>query len=379
MDKQAFSQLAKPSDEEALPLSQQIFASYYTPLADRTRKRQHKELEGLRAFLQRNNHVVGNLAFDAAAWANVKSEEVEQYLTWLKEQHYSAPSITNLLYTIRIYTRIATEHRFFPQAEYQNLGKIKIAPDQAGQLRIGKQKSTPLAISNTQAQLLLTQPATRRGQTDALIMSLFLRCGLWPREVATLNRHSLNIEKGTLTFYDHNAEEEQTLTLDPQTLEIANAYLRDYSPYGALFVGNRKEGEKQQRLTDRALNTRVRTLGERVGLPTLSPHDCHIYWEQQRERSQQKQQVQQNPTRWAKNTATAHIHDETATTLYQPLLLQPEAVVTERPSRRKTCPDIWNCRSFEGINAWTRSLRQYDCSLYQRIPFASSSDGQTSG
>ena len=281
---------------------------------------------------------MGNLAFDAAAWANVKSEEVEQYLTWLKEQHYSAPSITNLP------IQSASTHVSLLNIDFFHRQNIKISEkskslqtkrDNSG---LGKEKSTPLAISNTQAQLLLTQPATRRGQTDALIMSLFLRCGLWPREVATLNRHSLNIEKGTLTFYDHNAEEEQTILLDPQTLEIANAYLRDYSPYGALFVGNRKEGEKQQRLTDRALNTRVRTLGERVGLPTLLPDDCHIYWEQQRERSQQKQQVQQNPTRWAKNTATAHIHDETATTLYQPLLLQPEAVVTERPSRRKSLP-----------------------------------------
>ena len=30
MDKQAFSQLAKPSDEEALPLSQQIFREVIT-------------------------------------------------------------------------------------------------------------------------------------------------------------------------------------------------------------------------------------------------------------------------------------------------------------------------------------------------------------
>ncbi|SRR5216684_210859 len=347
MNKQLDNQTTNISDEDALPLSQQVFAEYSASHADRTRKRQRKELEGLREFLQHNGHLVGNLAFDAAAWAEVESNKVEQYLAWLKEKQYTASSISNLLYTIRAYARIATEYGFFPLTEYQRLDKINIEPDREGQPRIGRQKSTPLSISEEQAQRLLNQPATRRGRTDALIMALFLRCGLWPREVAALNRHSINVEKGTLTFYDHNAEEEHTLRLDSQTHEIAERYLRDDSPYEALFVGNRKESNKQQRLTDRALNARVRTLGERVDLPTLSPHDCHMYWEQQRDRTQQKHFLIPGAPGKGKSIAALRLLLEKGEDLSQPSVEQPEHVVTERPPRRKSRPDIWNRRSFE--------------------------------
>jgi hypothetical protein len=115
----------------------------------------------------------------------------------------------------------------------------------------------------------------------------------------------------------------------------------------ALFVGNRKEGEKQQRLTDRALNARVRTLGERVGLPTLSPHDCHVYWEQQRERTLQQQQATGAASGTGKVPALARAASESASNPSQQTTPQSEVPVTERPPRRPARPDILNRHSFE--------------------------------
>ena len=89
----------------------------------------------------------------------------------------------------------------------------------------------PLSISDEQAQRLLSQPNTPRGNADTLMMSLFLHCGLWPREVATLDRTAIDLEQGTLTFYDYRADDQKTLQLDPQTLEAARQYLQTKSPY----------------------------------------------------------------------------------------------------------------------------------------------------
>ena len=323
------------SDEEQLSLSQLIFASYYESQAARTRRRQRQELGGLREFLNQQGHPVGDLAFDAKAWTEVKCAEIEQYLAWLRQNHYTASSIQNQLYTIRAYTRIASGNGFFSQSEYSCIDEIKVEPDREGQPRIGRQKPMPLSISDEQAQRLLSQPNTLRGNADALVMSLFLHCGLWPREVATLDRTAIDLEQGILTFYDYRADDQKTLQLDTQTLEAARRYLQTKSPYSALFVGNRKEGTKQQRLTDRAINARVRALGQRVGLPTLSPSDCHNYWEQKQSKPEQAGSPGIRKPMLFMNESSQQ----------KPETKEP--LTTQRPPQRKSRPDLWNRRSFE--------------------------------
>ncbi len=167
------------------------------------------------------------------------------------------------------------------------------------------------------------------------MLSLFLYCGLWPREVASLDRTAINLEQGTLTFYDYRADDQKTLQLDQQTLEAAKRYLQTKSPYDSLFIGNRKESTKQQRLTDRAINARVRALGQRVGLPTLSPSDCHNYWEQKQSKSEQAGSPSERKLMLPM--------DESG----QQKLETKEPLITQRPPQRKSRPDLWNRRSFE--------------------------------
>jgi integrase len=332
------------SDEEQLSLSQLIFASYYESQAARTRRRQRQELGGLREFLNQQGQSVGDLAFDAKAWTEVKCAEIEHYLAWLRQNHYTASSIQNQLYTIRAYARLASGNGFFSQSEYDCIDEIKVEPDREGQPRIGRQKPTPLSISDEFAQKLLSQPNTPRGNADALMLSLFLYCGLWPREVASLDRTAINLEQGTLTFYDYRADDQKTLQLDQQTLEAAKRYLQTKSPYDALFVGNRKESTKQQRLTDRAINARVRALGQRVGLPTLSPSDCHNYWEQKQSKSERARMVMDSSNE-GKSTLLNALLDSNLDESGQQKPEDP--LITQRPPQRKSRPDLWNRRSFE--------------------------------
>jgi integrase len=308
------AEMQEPEDNDT-----SIFAPYYKPLAERTRKRQWRELAALRAFLLQLGILIGNLATDAASWSKMNINLVRAYVMHLKEQHYTASSITMQLYTIKTYARLAMEASYLPTSEYEQINRLQAPPDIEGELRRGEKRGTYLDLSDEQVRQLLDQPDTRQGRRDQLLLALLLRCGLWPREIAALDRHSINTQEGTLTFYNYYTEEQQTLRLDAVTLEAASRYLQDPSPYEALFVGNHKDSTHTLRLTDRAINARVRILGKKIGADVLAPQDCHEYWE----KSVRDRKPQSQPG------------------LFDAL----EA--TERPPQRKLRPDIFNRRAFE--------------------------------
>jgi len=317
---------------EKYTFTQQVFAVYFQTLADRTRERHRKELEDVRKFLEDNGKPVGNLALDATTWSSLVSDDIERFLLSLRKKNYSATSIRDKLYTIKTYARLSAEAGFFNWDEYKQLGTIKIEPNVEGQPRIGKKKLEPILLTQEQVAKLLSQPNTVRGRSDQLLIAVCLLCGLWPREISALNRRSFHLEKGTLTFYSYHTEEEQTLQLDTVTLEAARRYLQNDSPYQALFIGNRKESTTELRLTDRAINTRVRTLGEQIHISGLSPHDCHLYWEREQVRTRESDYVQQQSSQHG----TLFMLDDL-----------DQLPRTERPSRRKGRPDIFNRHTFE--------------------------------
>lgn len=303
-----------------------IFASYYKPLAERTRKRQWRELSSLRVFLSEQGLLIGNLATDAPSWSKIKWDLVWAYVMHLKEQHYTASSITMLLYTIKTYARLAMEANYLPKNEYEQINKIQAPPDTEGEPRRGEKRGKYLDLTDEQVLHLLDQPDTRRGRRDKLLLALLLLCGFWPREIAALDRHSFNIQEETITFYNYHAEEQQTLHLDPVTLKAATCYLQDPSPYEALFVGNHKDSTHTLRLTDRAINARVRALGEKINLRALAPQDCHAYWEKSLRKRKQKSQSQ----------------------LFDQMIVdEAHHYATERPPRRKQRPEIFNRLAFE--------------------------------
>jgi hypothetical protein len=228
-----------------------------------------------------------------------------------------------------MYARIAMNTGYLKQSDYEEINAIQAPPDEQNEERRGEKRGTYLSLSDELVERLLRQPDTLRGYRDALIIALLLKCGLWPREIAALNRHSIDIQGGTLTFYNYHEEEEQVLKLDEWTLRTATRYLQDKSPYEALFVGNQKESTHTLRLTDRAINDRVRTLGEKIGIKTLAPQDCHVYWEQSQHYQQHLQQQQ-------KQSSTLLVTVE-----------QKEVTMTSRPPQRKRRPDILNRKSFE--------------------------------
>ena len=167
-------------------------------------------------------------------------------------------------------------------------------------------------------------------------MCLMFLCGLWPREIATLTRSAFDLVKGRLRFYNYHAEEEQIIYLDQYTLNAAKRYLQDVSPYETLFVGNRREDIENVRLSDRAINARMCTLGKQIGISNLSPRDCHNYWSNHRQ-----EQYQQTLSELAQREHSLEPHR----------YLQPEIDevfnIPKKPTQRKIRPDVFNRRTLE--------------------------------
>lgn len=94
-------------------------------------------------------------------------------------------------------------------------------------------------------------------------------------------RDNLDLATGVLFLYREKVDEEQYDQLLAEALIAAMIYLPDIAGTGSryLFPGYKdKETGLVEHMTERAINDRVRTLGKRIGLPTLSQRDLRHYW-----------------------------------------------------------------------------------------------------
>lgn len=280
--------------------AQERVSTYLNSLSAKTRRRHEDELKVLRKYLtdERNIPVSGNLETDLAPWKVLTKEQILDFVEWLRMQGYAQESIVTCLYTIKTYCRMAAEAEILSTYEYERIQGIRFVKDKEQKphqelvpsRRLSRKKQTPLNISEQQAERLLQQPNTPQGARDELLLCLLLLQGLWPTEIATLPADAVDLDTRELTVYRTLAREKQVHMLEDETRTTVQRYLTFCSPSTLLLMGSRKGGSLAGYMTDRSINDRVRVLGTRVGLPTLSPQDCHKYWEQsvQRTNSEEK-------------------------------------------------------------------------------------------
>jgi len=149
--------------------------------------------------------------------------------------------------------------------------------------RLGRKKSEPTVISETDASRLLTHPDTPQGRRDAVLMHLLLDLGLRAGEAAGVTVGGVDLDEGTITFYRSKVYRTQTHALTRGALVAMRAYFNagdaPDDSQAPLLRGSRKGGY----LTDAGMSRvnisqRVRTLGERIGVHGLSAHDCRHFW-----------------------------------------------------------------------------------------------------
>lgn len=89
-------------------------------------------------------------------------------------------------------------------------------------------------------------------------------------------------ESGTFTFYRPKVGKAQRHRLTGDTLRALTAYmLHDAPDRGSLLFRQSAKGGQLKTgagISERNLSGRVRTIGQRIGIETLSAHDCRHSW-----------------------------------------------------------------------------------------------------
>jgi integrase len=265
-----------------------ILADYQDRQAMQTLRRQRADLALFAHFLQvaSNQDVsqTNRLDVDLASWSEITWGLVEAFKRWQLQEGYATGSINVRLSTIKVYSELAFKSGHLDEQAYILIRTVSgyrakqarnIDAKREQTRRDDAKKAAPVSISPVHATLLMSQPDSRRGRRDQLLMCLLLEHGLRVSEVADLDITNINLETGQLLFYRTKVDKDQEHTLTPNTWRAAAAYLQDCRPgQSALFEGTCSKN----RVNERSLNDRVTVLGAAIGLVGLSPHDCRHFW-----------------------------------------------------------------------------------------------------
>lgn len=225
------------------------------------------------------------------AWANLTHGLIAAFLRWQLAQGYAIGSINVRLATVRRYCTLAHGAGVLSA---ETLALIRTVRGYSGRqarsidaqrqraatpTRVGAKKAAAHVLSAAQVRTLKEQPDTPQGRRDALLICLLADLGLRVGELAGLEVGTIDLARGTLTFYREKVHTRQTHQLSRDALEAARAYLAaDAPPAGPLLRGSRKNGELWGTMSVRAIRERVSILGERIGVMGLSPHDLRHTW-----------------------------------------------------------------------------------------------------
>jgi integrase len=270
------------------------FAEYHAQQSDNTRAAQLDALKCFSTYLAQAGieREVLDLYEDAGAWRGMSAGLLKGFRTWLLEQGYAIGTLNHRLSILRQYCRLANAAGTIPDETLELLLAVKGYGGKTGRnldvdrtrrsvpTRKSTKKAQPVPVSKAQALRLKTEttrserPRRRTHDLllearDALLMGLFIEHAFRVSEVVCLSIEDFDLEKGTVTVYRSKTDETQTHRLKKHTLLAASRYLGETgATTGPLFVGY-----QSRRITRYGLYDRVRTLGQQVGLPKLSPHD----------------------------------------------------------------------------------------------------------
>lgn len=272
-----------------------VFEDYRSRKAANTLRRQAADLNSFSAFLQHVGVTPGELAHTPEAWRGVTWGMVEAFKRWLLAQGFALSTVNFRLSTVKVYVKLAmkagaigTEDSAMIHAVEGFSHKEFIHVDELRDTtRLGAKKAEAVSITTAQARLLLDQPDTPQGRRDAVLMALLLEHGLRCGEVALLQVESFDLDAGAFTFYRPKVQRIQNHKMTKATLLAVRAYLAQDHPLlaGQLLLATTKGGRKGSGggklgglgMSERAITKRVEYLGELVGLPGLSAHDCRHY------------------------------------------------------------------------------------------------------
>jgi len=265
-----------------------VLAEYQLRQTANTLRRQRSDLALFARFIRKaasqDEEQTIALYSDLTTWQSVTWGLVEGFKFWQLQQGYATGSVNVRLATVKAYAELAFKSGELPELEHSLIKTVKgyrasqarnVDAQRTQTRRDDAKKATPVSISPVHAAMLKSQPDTRRGRRDALLMCLLLEHGLRCGEISDLDISDFELESGRLVFYRAKVDLTQTHDLTPDSWHAASAYLADCAlGQTALFIGLCSK----KRIDERSLNDRVSVLGNAIGLKSLSPHDCRHFW-----------------------------------------------------------------------------------------------------
>lgn len=272
--------------------SKNVFADYMSRKSNNTLRAHRADLDTFCAFLV--NAGVSDcpggevLQSDATAWHGVTWGLVQAFVKASLNEGVALSTVNRRLSTVKAYAALANKagvidtHELIMLKSVQGYGKkeYKRIDEKRPHIRKGAKKAQNTTIRVEDAKALKSQPDTPQGHRDAVMMCLLLDHGLRVGEVAALTVTDVNLQLGELVFWREKVQKQQRHRLTPDTHKALQAYLKHAAPaIGFLLRGSNKSGLlTNDRMSTRAVNNRVRTLGKATGIENLSPHDCRHYW-----------------------------------------------------------------------------------------------------
>jgi len=274
---------------------QAAFVDYRERKAENTIRRQDADLARFADYLKSTGAEVGDLSNDPDAWKDITWGLVAGFMRWQLNQGYAVSSANVRLSTVKTYAKLALKAGAIDAETYalikavegysrQESNRIDDHRQAAG-LETRKsstdhgKKAEPVSLTREQAAALKDQPDTPQGRRDGLLMCLLIDHGLRVSEVAGLQVENFDLNDGMMTFYRPKVDKVQIHELSGDTWRAASAYINLDLPRGRgpLLMGSVKGGELTGVMSSRAINKRVRALGNELEIDGLSPHDCRHY------------------------------------------------------------------------------------------------------
>lgn len=273
--------------------AQSAFADYTSRKAHNTVMAQFADLAQFCEFLA-SAGIVGapsaeKLQTEPSVWRGVSWGIIDAFVKWQLDQGHAISSINRRLSTVKTYSKLAAQagtidsHELALIKTVTGYGKTEAKRVNAkrSKTRIGGKKVAPVRLTPEQAKQLKRQPDTPQGRRDALLMCLLLEHGLRVGEVAALQVANFDLPTGIFTFERPKVDGLQTHRLTADTLRALYAWVHsgDCPTSGSLLRESLKDSSLTEAgVSERAIQFRVKLLGEQLGIIGLSPHDCRHYW-----------------------------------------------------------------------------------------------------
>ena len=283
----AVSDLERAGQAANHAAAKHAFAEYQSRKSDNTLTAQRQALDSFAAFLGKAGVQTGDLYHDPQAWRGVTWGLVKAFINSMLQAGYSVATVNQRLSAVKVYAQLAaTAGMIGPEAlaliktvsgyrkrEAKNIDKERPT------FRRGYKKAEWTAITSEQADLLKAQPDTPQGRRDAVIVTILIDHGLRVSELVRLTVGDVDLEKNELRFYRPKTDQSDQHWLTPDSRKALQAYVKQDAPaIGPLLRDSRKDGRLHNgKMTERAVNARVKVLGKAIGIENLSPHDLRHY------------------------------------------------------------------------------------------------------